>query len=147
MYKEKKMVVDSKTGEIESEYMLVAMKRHNGFQGGWLAMSQNALKKMSNEIDRLEDFRVLMVLLSILDFDNYIMTRQSEIAESLGMDKSQVSRAIKRLVDKEILVKGPRIGRSWTYRLNPRYGWKGSAKGHHKALQEAAERWGDVEVV
>jgi hypothetical protein len=28
------------------------------------------------------------------------------------------------------------VGNSTTYRLNPAYGWKGSAKGHHEALKE-----------
>jgi hypothetical protein len=29
------------------------------------------------------------------------------------------------LVDKEILLKGPKMGRSYAYRLNPDFGWKG----------------------
>lgn len=142
MFKQQKMVVDSKTGEIENEYILVATKRRNGFQdGGWLAMSQTALDAIA-EIDRLEDMKVLMKLLAKLDFDNYIQISQIDIATALSMDKSQVSRAVKRLIDRGIILKGPKIGRSNTYRLNPHYGWKGSAKGHQRALQEAADRWG-----
>jgi len=144
MRKEQKLVVDRQTGEIESEYFLVAMKRHNGFQrGGWVAMSQNALDAIA-EIDRLEDMRVLMKLLAKLDFDNYIQVPQIELAEALNMKRSNVSAAIKRLIDRGIILKGPKIGRSNTYRLNPQYGWKGSAKSHQRALQEAANRWGQA---
>jgi len=139
MFKQQKMVVDSKTGEIESEYVLVATKRHNGFQKGWVAMSQSALDAIA-EIERLEDLRVLMKLLAKLDFDNYIQISQVEVATALDMDKSQVNRAIKRLIERGIILKGPKIGRSNTYRLNPHYGWKGSARGHQRALQEAADR-------
>jgi predicted transcriptional regulator len=142
MHRQNKLIVDHQTGEIESEYVLVATKRRNGFQrGGWLAMSQTALDAIA-EIDRLEDMRVLMKLLAKLDFDNYIQVSQIDIATALNMDKSQVSRAMKRLIERGIILKGPKIGRSNTYRLNPHYGWKGSAKSHQKALQEAADKWG-----
>ena len=145
MRKEQKLVVDQKTGEIESEYVLVATKRHNGFQrGGWVAMSQSAVEKIASTIKDTEDLRVFLMLVAKLDFDNYIQVPQVELAEKLGMKKSNVSRAIKRLIDRGIILKGPKIGRSNTYRLNPQYGWKGSAKGHQRALQEAAERWGQA---
>ncbi|MFN9507334.1 MAG: hypothetical protein ACK57J_22725, partial [Rubrivivax sp.] len=45
-----------------------------------------------------------------------------------------VNRAIKRLVELSVLLEGPRIGVSRSYRLNPEFGWKGSAKGHVQAL-------------
>ncbi len=34
----------------------------------------------------------------------------------------------------ELLQRGPKVGRSMTYRLNPNFGWKGSAKNHLKAI-------------
>ncbi|MES7356232.1 hypothetical protein U6S89_12165, partial [Cutibacterium acnes] len=35
-----------------------------------------------------------------------------------------------------VLLEGPKIGIHRSYRLNPRFGWKGSAQGHRKAMQE-----------
>jgi hypothetical protein len=43
------------------------------------------------------------------------------------MKKENVSRATKKLVDKGILIKGLKVGRHQTYRLNAFYGWKGKA--------------------
>jgi hypothetical protein len=42
------------------------------------------------------------------------------------MQKTNVSRAIKLLVEKQILLEGPKLGRTHTYRLNSAFGWKGS---------------------
>lgn len=137
--------VDLDTGEI-LEYSLVAMQRKipNGFAGGWLAMAQHALELIATSNLRGDDLKVLFFLLARLDFENLIQLEQVSIAEKLGMQKQNVSRSIKRLVDLGCLLEGPKIGRSRTYRLNPNYGWKGSGKEHHKALraQEKAKAAG-----
>ncbi len=130
--------IDTETGVI-LDYALVAVKQKipNGFYGGWVAMAQNPLLKMANEIKRLDDFRVRDALLARLDFENYIHVVQSDIAKDLGMRREHVNHSIKRLIALGVLLEGPKIGRSKTYRLNPNYGWRGSAKSHHKALRAA----------
>jgi hypothetical protein len=127
--------VDLETGEI-LPHVLVAVTRRTpiGFREGWVAMAQNALDMLAN-IRSLDDHRVLMALLARLDFENLIQIEQVAIAEHLGMQKPNVNRSIKRLVSFGVLLEGPRIGRSRTYRLNPNYGWKGSTQNHHKALR------------
>ena len=35
-----------------------------------------------------------------------------------------------------MVLEGVKIGISRSYRLNPNFGWKGSAKGHREALHE-----------
>ena len=75
-----------------------------------------------------EAFRILMFLLHRLDFENYIQVAQKEISETLKINKVNVSRAIKLLCDKGILLRGPKVGRSYCFRLNPYYGWKGRVK-------------------
>uniref|UniRef100_UPI001F097BEC replication protein n=1 Tax=Pseudomonas aeruginosa TaxID=287 RepID=UPI001F097BEC len=77
----------------------------------------------------------LMSLLSDLDYENYIQVAQINIADALKMQKTNVSRAIKNLIDFGIIIEGPRIGRSKTYRLNPQFGWKGTVSNHRKALK------------
>ncbi len=128
--------VDNETGVI-LPYALVAVKQKipYGFYGGWVIMAQEALSKMANEIKNLEDYRVLMMLLGRLDFENFIQLSQTELAEALGMKKPNVSRSIKRLLSLGVLLEGPKIGRSKTYRLNPNYGWRGSPKSHQKAIR------------
>ena len=40
------------------------------------------------------------------------------------------------LIQLGIILEGVKIGTSRSYRLNPSFGWKGSAKGHREALHE-----------
>jgi hypothetical protein len=50
------------------------------------------------------------------------------------MNRPNFARALKRLQAIGVLLVGPKVGRNVTFRLNPQYGWKGSAKGHNEAL-------------
>ncbi len=129
-------VADAQTGEILSEGFTAILfpKRINGFER-WFAMSQSALTVLKG-FKRVDDFRVLMALLEQLDFDNFIMASQSDIAKDLDMAQPQVSRAIKRLVEVGALIDGPKVGTHRTYRLSPDFGWKGSARSHREALDE-----------
>jgi len=63
------------------------------------------------------------------------LINQSELAKSMGMRQPHVSRAIKRLLEMEILLEGPKAGPLRTYRLNPNFGWKGSAKNHQNVVK------------
>ncbi|MFW8758594.1 hypothetical protein ACOI5H_26960, partial [Enterobacter sp. L710-1] len=97
-------------------------------------MNQAALKIIATELNH-EQTKVLMMLLADLDYENYIQVAQIDIAESLVMKKSAVSRAIRHLLEFGIILEGPKIGRSKTYRLNPQFGWKGTVSNHKKALK------------
>ena len=132
--------VDRDTGELIEGYLAVIQpKRHNGFTTGWYAMSQNGtallLEYLLTKKLGMSDMQVLFALLKFLDFENLIQVPQSELAEELGMKKPNVNRAIKKLIELELILEGPKIGRSRSYRLNPHFGWKGSAKKHHEFLE------------
>jgi len=93
-------------------------------------MSQGAFQLIAADRElTLEPKNVLLYLFSRLDFDNFIQVPQFEIAEALKMDKAKVSKAIKILVEKGILIRGPKVGHSYAFRLNPNYGYKGNPKG------------------
>jgi RIO-like serine/threonine protein kinase len=83
-----------------------------------------------------QDFRVFLVLLANLEHENFILTPQARMAESIGMKPTHFSRSVSRLVEEGVIEKGPKIGRMNSYKLNPEYGWKGSAQNHQKALDE-----------
>ena len=129
--------VDALTNEcLDDGYLAVLFpKRANGFGQKWFAMAQDALTILKS-LKQIEDFRMLIALLERLNYDNLIQANQSQIAHELEMDRAQVNRAVKRLVGLGALLEGPKIGVSKTYRLNPNFGWKGSAKSHHSALQD-----------
>ena len=127
--------IDSETGEIIDGFVAyVVPKRKNGFGQGWLAMAQNGAEILAQSNLSGNDFKVLMKLLSVLDYENLIQVSQAEIARELNMHRQHVQRSIKRLLDLGILLEGVKIGISRSYRLNPNFGWKGSAKGHREAL-------------
>lgn len=144
---QKRMVqVDTETGELIEDGFIayVAPKRQNGFER-WIAMSQemliNVIKLQEVAKDGLTatDLRVYFALLSQLDYENLLVVNQSELAEKIGMNRHNFSKGVRKLVDKGILLKGPRIGVSRSFRLNPTYGWKGSASNHKKAIKQHLE--------
>jgi hypothetical protein len=129
--------VDMSTGEILEGATLAVFypRRKNGFTTGWLAMAQEPLMKLAQADLGGEAMRVLFAALAKLDFENYLVLNQAQLARELGMKKGNVSRAVARLLEEGVLLAGPRIGVNRTYTLNPHYGWKGSARGHQEALQ------------
>lgn len=130
--------VDADTGEVLEGAVLGMFfpKRQNGFRGGWVAMAQDALIELARLDLGDEARRVLFAVLGKLDFENFILLNQAEIGETIGIQRANVSRAITKLERAGVLVRGPKAGRSVTFRLNPSFGWKGSASNHQKALRE-----------
>lgn len=126
--------VDLDTGEDLGGFVAVIRpKKKSSFQRHF-TMNQDMLLTMAKELNA-EQLRVLLALLSELDYENYIQIAQIEVANNLEMQKTHVSRAIKGLVESGVIFEGPKIGRSKSYRLNPNYGWKGTVSNHQKALR------------
>ena len=58
------------------------------------------------------------------------------------MQRQNVQRSIKRLMALGVLLEGPKIGISRSYRLNPEFGWRGSGKNHIATLDlERKSEW------
>lgn len=135
--------VDRATGEVMGGFVAyVAPKRVNGFGGEWMAMSQMAAMMLAKSDLTAPDMRVFFALIAKLDFENLLVLSQAELGRELGMQRQHVQRSIKRLMELGVLLEGPRIGISRSYRLNPQMGWKGSAKNHHTALDERVKASG-----
>ena len=65
--------IDHDTGEVVDGFVAyVVPKRKNGFQQGWLAMAQNGAEILAQSDLGANDFKVLMKLLSVLDYENLI---------------------------------------------------------------------------
>ena len=77
-----------------------------------------------------------VAMLARLDYENLIQVNQAEVSEQVGMNRHNVNRSIKKLIELGVILEGVKIGISRSYRLNPNFGWKGSAKGHREALHE-----------
>ena len=67
-------------------------------------------------------------MLARLDYENLIQVNQAEVSEQVGMNRHNVNRSIKKLIELGVILEGVKIGISRSYRLNPNFGWKGSAK-------------------
>ena len=102
--------IDHQTGEVVEGFVAyVVPKRKNGFQKGWMAMAQEAM----------------------------MMLAQSNLTgNDMKVNRHNVNRSIKKLIELGVILEGVKIGISRSYRLNPNFGWKGSAKGHREALHE-----------
>ena len=133
--------VNTETGEImEGVFAFLPVRRKNAFNEGWFAMSNDAIRQiltltMERELT-LRDLQVLYAMLEVLELENFIRISQKHLAERLDMMQPNVSRSIATLIRNGIVLQGPKIGSSSTYRLNPHFGWKGSGKQHHAALRE-----------
>ena len=57
------------------------------------------------------------------------------MAEEIGMNRPQCKPFNQELIEMGLVLEGVKIGISRSYRLNPNFGWKGSAKGHREALR------------
>ena len=123
-------------GEIIGGFVAVIRpKQKSAFQRHF-TMNQDALRILAKELTG-EQFKVLMLMLADLDYENFIQIAQADIAETLGMQKTNVSRAVRALLDVGVIFEGPKVGRSKTYRLNEQFGWKGTVTNHKKALKTA----------
>lgn len=115
-------------------------KRQVGYDGGWMALALKSLGDIAEDRTlNLTDHRVLGVLLSELDYENFLYIAQADVAVRLGVGRAAVNRSFKKLLDKRILLRGPKRGRVYTYGLNPRVGWRGQAQKGSQALQRAEQ--------
>lgn len=99
-------------------------------------MGQEEALDVLMDFTRVEDFRVLMALMKEMGYENQILVSQVEIARRLKMHPSNVSSAIKRLVEAGIVLRGLKKGIKCLYQLSPELVWKGSAKNHLTARRE-----------
>ena len=60
-------------------------------------MAQNGAEILAQSDLGANDFKVLMKLLSVLDYENLIQVSQADIARELDMHRQHVQRSIKRL--------------------------------------------------
>ncbi len=117
--------IDPKTGEIMNGCMVYIPYRPK-LKERWFMAFQDGLEEIAKDPElTLVPKNVLLYLYSKLDFENFIEQTQKEIAQALGIHKEQISRAMKLLIKKQIILESSNSGRSKFYRLNPNYGWKG----------------------
>ena len=120
--------VDKYTGE-EFGFPVIVGRKRSPYGKGWVMNSQEALEIVAKDKDiKGETYRVLFFICARLDFENWVQISVTEIANELDLKQPSVSRAMKVLETKEIILRGPKVGRSYAFMLNPDFGWKGKVK-------------------
>ena len=123
-----KRYLDKYTGE-EYGFPVIVGRKRNPYGKGWLMTSHEALVILAKDKEITgETYRVLFLVCARLDFENWVQIPITEIAQELELKQPNVSRAIKVLEEKEIILRGPKVGRSYVFMLNPEFGWKGKVK-------------------
>lgn len=92
----------------------------------WVATFQDGMGYLARQKLTGEQWSVYAYLVEHLDYDNWIRVRQQDVCKDLGIDKSNVSKALKRLVEVDVITRGPMAGRYHTYRMNPRIAHRGA---------------------
>lgn len=138
---EKVQVVNEKTGEKkEGFFVYIPYSKPKINNNRWMMTFQDALAKIATDKELTSTSKtVFLLLLSELEFENYIHLKQVTIAEKLEMQKSHVSEAMKLLLNKEIILK-VKDGRTTGYKLNPHYGWKGKVSNRNKEIDRIVKQ-------
>jgi len=141
--------INPETGEVERQYAVVPIFKKKLKEGFFMAIQEGFLHLAQLDLTG-EQLRVLLYIMSKLDFENYICLTQKSVSEALNLHKSNVSKAFKVLVEKGIIHEGPKVGRIKTYRFDPSFGYKGRYKNYEKvkkAIQKAKDKGVDLEVI
>ena len=62
------------------------------------------------------------------DYENLIQVNQAEVSEQVGMNRHNVNRSIKKLIELGVILEGVKIGISRSYELNLTSGGKAPPK-------------------
>jgi len=128
-----KEMVDRDTGEI---FHIPIFTRSTYKGGGFFMAMQEGFIHLAKLGLKGQEMQILMYVFGKLDFENWIRISQTEISNELEIARPHISSAFKTFVDQGILHKGPKVGTSWTYRLDPSFGVKGRAKNEKKIREE-----------
>jgi DNA-binding IclR family transcriptional regulator len=79
-----------------------------------------------------QELRVLLFVLSVVQWDNVITIAQTSIGAELGMTRQNVHAVIERLVAYGILLRGEKIGNVATYRLHDAFAYRGDLSHRHR---------------
>lgn len=128
-------LVDPSTGEALADGQFVYQQRQPArFKETYIVAFQHGMALLAQSDLTANDHKTLLALLARLTLNNHVLIAQKEIAEATGIRPNNISRSINRLMERQIISKGPKFGHSNSYKLNPDYVWFG------KADQRARER-------
>lgn len=132
-------LLDSDTGEVIDDGQVIYVPRKIKMKEDWFMAMQSGLEMLAKRKLRGESMRVLLYLMSQMEFENYVRPTLNEIASALEMQRGNVSRAIRELRAAGILINGEHE----SLRLESSYGWRGKVKSlreHQREQQRECDR-------
>jgi predicted transcriptional regulator len=136
MFKADISQVDRNTGELR-EGVIVLCPTRRKLKEEFMLLDLEGIGALAMDRDlKGEDWRVLAILIKRLEYENWLVITQQEIADQLGMQRQNVTRSLKKLTDKAIIVKGKKQGTINSYRLNAFYGWRGKITKEYDSTYE-----------
>ena len=135
VYSESHQIVDSETGElldIQTKETRVLTQTREEFIQVYTAV-ESKLASLSPSEERVWTYCILNCdkenLIRLNSFD------KEKILQKWGVASSTTANAVKALITAGLLI---RVGRG-TYRINPRYSWKGNSNDRRQALKYVLE--------
>lgn len=137
-----------------TQVLIYPSRKRNKFDERWLILWQGQSEigvsvveqaKMERPLTQTE-YRVRDYLLGTIGIGNYVYVNQAEVGRELRLARSNVSTAIKRLIELQIIIQGPKAGKSNTYMLNPAYCYFGRIENGIKARRKAIQ-YGKAKII
>lgn len=113
--------------------------------GSDIGVSMTEQAEMEKPLTQTE-YRVRDWIMGTIGIGNYVHVNQAEMARRLRIERATASRAIKRLIELQILIEGPKSGKSNTYMVNPAFCFSGGL-GHGIQKRKETIREGKAKVI
>lgn len=118
-------MIDEETGELQAYIPYCFPKKKKLIGGYFMLVFQDFLTNLAKARLTGTEHSVLCYLMGELDFENYLVVKQTHVAKELGIARPDVSKAMKKLMELDIIRQGPRSGMIKSYQLNPYFAFKG----------------------
>ena len=125
-------VVDKQSGEVLDDGTLIYVPPKLRIRGFFMA-DQKGFEKLAKSDLNGEAFKVLMLIMGRMDFENVVTISQKEIGNALAMKKQNVSRAMHSLRAAGVF----EAEASHIVHMATELGWKGKVKNLHKRNAKA----------
>lgn len=90
---------DQDSGNLLPELPIIMLKRRKIKEKNWMILFQDYLAKLAqDETLTGVDYKVMIWLLHMMDYDNWVPVTQVYVAEQLGIVQPQVNRSIGKLL-------------------------------------------------
>lgn len=138
----KEYIVDKESGKAipreELKGRLVWITETDLRQTGFCILNQDGARGLADRKLSGASYVLALHLLSVLDFENWILQSQREMANSLGWSLQQVGKYLKILITKTVIVRAEKCKGIKLLRYNPEIVWKGVVRTQSKAIAEMA---------